>query len=230
MPCLCSAPSCSRRSTSSSGGRTSGSRARRCAINKTALLDHHLVGADRLSSSSAAAARRSCVPGGMQNVVEMTYEFVDNGITKDVVGHDAGALHAVPRHALLLHPLPQHLGDHPGRPVPADRADRHPGVPGAAWSTSSTWSSGSSTTGIKYLTGHLVPAGRAEGALRPRDADRVRADLPRAALLAGRPTPRQHAGRPHPAHRARRCSPRRCAATKRHRRHRCRSRSRCSSR
>ena len=26
----------------------------------------------------------------MQNVVEMTYEFVDNGITKDVVGHDAG--------------------------------------------------------------------------------------------------------------------------------------------
>jgi len=28
-------------------------------------------------------------PTGMQNVVEMTYEFIDNGITKDVVGHDA---------------------------------------------------------------------------------------------------------------------------------------------
>jgi F-type H+-transporting ATPase subunit a len=28
-------------------------------------------------------------PTGVQNVLEMTYEFVDNGITKDVVGHDA---------------------------------------------------------------------------------------------------------------------------------------------
>src|SRR5436309_10300124 len=28
-------------------------------------------------------------PSGTQNVLEMTYEFVDNGITRDVVGHDA---------------------------------------------------------------------------------------------------------------------------------------------
>ena len=29
-------------------------------------------------------------PSGTQNVLEMTYEFVDGGITKDVVGQDAG--------------------------------------------------------------------------------------------------------------------------------------------
>ena len=29
------------------------------------------------------------VPDGLQNVLEMTYEFIDGGITRDVIGHDA---------------------------------------------------------------------------------------------------------------------------------------------
>ena len=64
------------------------------------------------------------VPGKFQSVLESTYEFVDRGITKDVIGNDADALHAVPRVALPLHLVPELLGDHPVHPVPADVALR----------------------------------------------------------------------------------------------------------
>ena len=33
--------------------------------------------------------RMKMVPSGTQNVLEMTYEFIDGGITRDVVGQDA---------------------------------------------------------------------------------------------------------------------------------------------
>ena len=53
--------------------------------------------------------------------------------------------------------------------------------------------------GAKLHQGHPVPARRAEGALPPRDADRVPLDLPHPALQPRRATLRQHARRPHPA-------------------------------
>ena len=59
------------------------------AINKTALMviiSSLLI----LILMFAGSRKMKLQPGGTQNVVEMTYEFVDNGITKDVVGHDAG--------------------------------------------------------------------------------------------------------------------------------------------
>jgi len=58
------------------------------AINKTAIL--MLVSAALIIIIFVGGSRRmKMVPTGTQNVLEMTYEFVDGGITRDVVGHDA---------------------------------------------------------------------------------------------------------------------------------------------
>jgi F-type H+-transporting ATPase subunit a len=59
------------------------------AINKTVLLV--LISSFLICSIFILGIRKKAIqPGGVQNVVEMTYEFIDNGITKDVVGQDAG--------------------------------------------------------------------------------------------------------------------------------------------
>ncbi|MDQ1432765.1 MAG: F-type H+-transporting ATPase subunit a, partial [Actinomycetota bacterium] len=59
------------------------------AINKTVLLV--LISSLMIVTIFILGSRKRALrPGGVQNVVEMTYEFIDNGITKDVVGHDAG--------------------------------------------------------------------------------------------------------------------------------------------
>jgi F-type H+-transporting ATPase subunit a len=59
------------------------------AINKTVLLV--LISSLMILVLFIGGSRKKAMqPGGVQNVVEMTYEFIDNGITKDVVGHDAG--------------------------------------------------------------------------------------------------------------------------------------------
>jgi F-type H+-transporting ATPase subunit a len=59
------------------------------AVNKTVLLI--LVSSVMILALMIGGSRKMKLqPTGVQNVVEMTYEFVDNGITKDVVGHDAG--------------------------------------------------------------------------------------------------------------------------------------------
>jgi F-type H+-transporting ATPase subunit a len=60
------------------------------AINKTSLL---------VFASSAilvflfikGSRKMQLVPRGLQNIVEMSYEFVDRGITKDIMGPTAGA-------------------------------------------------------------------------------------------------------------------------------------------
>jgi F-type H+-transporting ATPase subunit a len=58
------------------------------AINKTAIL--MLVSACLIIALFVGGSRRmKLVPSGTQNVLEMTYEFVDGGITRDVVGQDA---------------------------------------------------------------------------------------------------------------------------------------------
>ncbi|MGZ4678398.1 MAG: F0F1 ATP synthase subunit A, partial [Acidimicrobiia bacterium] len=58
------------------------------AINKTSLLI--LVSSALILILFIGGSRKmKLVPGGLQNVVEMTYQFVDNGITRDVIGNDA---------------------------------------------------------------------------------------------------------------------------------------------
>ncbi len=58
------------------------------AINKTSLLV--LITALLIVTIFVAGTRRmKLVPGGVQNVIEMTYDFVDRGITRDIVGNDA---------------------------------------------------------------------------------------------------------------------------------------------
>jgi len=58
------------------------------AINKTSLLVL-ISSAIVLILFIVGSRRMKLVPSGLQNVVEMTYQFVDDGITKDVIGHDA---------------------------------------------------------------------------------------------------------------------------------------------
>ncbi len=58
-------------------------------VNKTVLLI--LISSLLILVIFIGGGRKKALrPGPVQNVVEMTYEFIDNGITKDVVGHDAG--------------------------------------------------------------------------------------------------------------------------------------------
>ncbi len=103
--------------------------------------------------------RMKLVPRGIQNVLEMTYEFVDDGITRDVVGHDADAVHAVPRLAVPLHPVPELLGSHPVHPVPADRRASRSRFYLAIQIYVIYLVVGFQHHGLKYLTGHLFPAG-----------------------------------------------------------------------
>jgi F-type H+-transporting ATPase subunit a len=58
------------------------------AINKTSLLV--LISSALILVIFIGGSRRmKLIPSGLQNVLEMTYEFIDRGITRDVVGADA---------------------------------------------------------------------------------------------------------------------------------------------
>jgi F-type H+-transporting ATPase subunit a len=58
------------------------------AINKTSLLV--IVSSIIILAIFVGGSRKmKLVPHGFQNVLEMTYEFVDRGITRDVIGNDA---------------------------------------------------------------------------------------------------------------------------------------------
>jgi F-type H+-transporting ATPase subunit a len=57
-------------------------------INKTAILVF-VSSLIILVLFIGGSRKKALQPSGVQNVLEMTYEFVDNGITRDVVGHDA---------------------------------------------------------------------------------------------------------------------------------------------
>ena len=58
------------------------------AINKTSLLV--MVSSLLILAIFVGGSRQmKLIPRGFQNVLEMTYEFVDRGITRDVIGNDA---------------------------------------------------------------------------------------------------------------------------------------------
>jgi F-type H+-transporting ATPase subunit a len=58
------------------------------AINKTSLLV--LISSFLIVAIFIGGSRRmKLIPSGLQSVLEMTYEFVDRGIVRDVIGNDA---------------------------------------------------------------------------------------------------------------------------------------------
>lgn len=58
------------------------------AINKTSIMVF-VSGALIIALFVGGSRRTRLVPGRLQNMLEMTYEFVDRGITRDVIGDDA---------------------------------------------------------------------------------------------------------------------------------------------
>lgn len=58
------------------------------AINKTSLLVF-ISSAIILLLFVGGSRKMKLIPSGLQNVLEVTYDFVDKGITRDVIGNDA---------------------------------------------------------------------------------------------------------------------------------------------
>ena len=58
------------------------------AINKTSLLVF-ISSAIIIALFVGGSRKMKLIPRGLQNVLEMTYDFIDRGITRDVVGNDA---------------------------------------------------------------------------------------------------------------------------------------------
>jgi F-type H+-transporting ATPase subunit a len=127
------------------------------AINKTVLLV--LISSAVIVVLMISGSRKMKLqPSGLQNVVEVTYEFVDNGITRDVVGHDAGRYTPF-LGTLFLFILFLNLWEIiPGIQFPPTS---RMGVPGyLALQTYVIYLFvGFKHQGLKYLTGHLFPPG-----------------------------------------------------------------------
>jgi F-type H+-transporting ATPase subunit a len=127
------------------------------AINKTVLLV--LISSVLILLIFILGIRkRAMQPGGVQNVVEMTYEFIDNGITKDVVGHDAGRYTPF-LGSLFLFIL--FLNFWEVIPFIQFPPTARMGIPGflALMVYVLYLVVGFKNNGIKYLTGHLFPPG-----------------------------------------------------------------------
>lgn len=127
------------------------------AINKTVLVV--LISSAMILILMFLGSRKMALqPGGLQNVVEMTYEFVDNGITKDVVGHDAERYTPF-LGTLFLWILFLNLWEViPGIQFPPTS---RMGIPGflAIMVYLIYLFVGFKHHGLKYLTGHLFPPG-----------------------------------------------------------------------
>jgi F-type H+-transporting ATPase subunit a len=127
------------------------------AINKTVLLV--LISSVAILLIFIGGSRKKALqPGGVQNVVEMTYEFIDNGITKDVVGHDAGRFTPF-LGSLFLFILFLNVWEViPGLQFPPTA---RMGIPGflAIMVYFVYLFTGFKNQGLKYLSGHLFPPG-----------------------------------------------------------------------
>ena len=127
------------------------------AINKTVLLvliSSVLI----LALFIGFGSRKKLRPGGGQNLVEMTYEFIDNGITKDVVGHDAGRFTPFLGTLFLFILFLNFWEVIPGIQFPPTS---RMGIPGflALMVYVVYLVTGFKNQGFKYLTGHLFPPG-----------------------------------------------------------------------
>ena len=127
------------------------------AINKTVLLV--LISSALILILMFLGSRKmELQPTGLQNVVEMTYEFVDNGITKDVVGHDAERYTPFLGTLFLWILFLNFWEVIPGIQFPPTS---RMGIPGflAIMVYLIYLFVGFKHHGIKYLTGHLFPPG-----------------------------------------------------------------------
>ncbi len=127
------------------------------AINKTSLLC--MVSALLIILIFVGGSRRmKLVPTKFQSVLESTYEFVDRGITKDVIGNDAGRFTPF-LGSLFLFILFLNLWEI--IPFIQFPPTSRFGIPLflALMVYVLYWYLGFRHQGIKYLTGHLFPAG-----------------------------------------------------------------------
>jgi F-type H+-transporting ATPase subunit a len=127
------------------------------AINKTSLLV--LISSALILIIFIGASRRmKLVPSGMQNVVEATYEFVDKGITRDVIGNDATRFTPF-LGSLFLFVLFLNIWEIiPGLQFPPTSRIAIPMFL-ALMVYVLYWFLGFKHQGMKYLTGHLFPPG-----------------------------------------------------------------------
>jgi F-type H+-transporting ATPase subunit a len=127
------------------------------AINKTNLLV--IVSSILILAIFVGGSRRmKLVPKGLQNVLEMTYEFIDRGITRDVVGNDATRFTPF-LGSLFLFILFLNIWEViPGLQFPPTSRFAIPLLL-ALIVYVLYWFLGFKHQGIKYLTGHLFPAG-----------------------------------------------------------------------
>ena len=127
------------------------------AINKTSLLV--LISSALILIIFIGASRRmKLVPSGMQNVVEATYEFVDKGITRDVIGNDA-TRYTPFLGSLFLFVLFLNIWEIiPGLQFPPTSRIAIP-LFLALMVYVLYWFLGFKHQGMKYLTGHLFPPG-----------------------------------------------------------------------
>ena len=127
------------------------------AINKTSLLV--LISSALILIIFIGASRKmKLVPSGMQNVVESTYEFVDKGITRDVIGNDATRFTPF-LGSLFLFVLFLNIWEIiPGLQFPPTSRIAIP-LFLALMVYVLYWFLGFKHQGMKYLTGHLFPPG-----------------------------------------------------------------------
>jgi F-type H+-transporting ATPase subunit a len=127
------------------------------AINKTSLLV--LISSALILIIFIGASRKmKPVPSGMQNVVEATYEFVDKGITRDVIGSDATRFTPFLGSLFLFVLFLNFWEIIPGLQFPPTSRIAIPMFL-ALMVYVLYWFLGFKHQGLKYLTGHLFPPG-----------------------------------------------------------------------
>ena len=127
------------------------------AINKTSLLV--MVSSLIILLLFVGGSRKmKLVPRGLQNVLEMVYEFVDRGITRDVIGNDATRFTPFLGTLFLFILFLNFWEVIPFIQFPPTSRFAIP-LFLALMVYVLYWFLGFKHQGIKYLTGHLFPAG-----------------------------------------------------------------------
>jgi F-type H+-transporting ATPase subunit a len=127
------------------------------AINKTSLLV--IVSSIIILAIFVGGSRKmKLVPHGFQNVLEMTYEFVDRGITRDVIGNDATRFTPFLGSLFLFILFLNFWEVIPFIQFPPTSRFAIP-LFLSLMVYVMYWFLGFKHQGIKYLTGHLFPAG-----------------------------------------------------------------------
>lgn len=127
------------------------------AINKTSLLV--LISTTLILVIFIGGTRRmKLVPSGLQNVIEATYQFIDNGITRDVIGPDAARFTPFLGSLFLFVLFLNFWEIIPGLQFPPTSRIAIPMFL-ALMVYVLYWFLGFKHNGLKYLTGHLFPPG-----------------------------------------------------------------------